>query len=419
MINSSVRKGVMLMAAFALISGCVTPPRADPSASPATALLRGGSPTARMNASDPNISNVVAQIMARASASADGSFDILSVSGGGARGAFGAGSLVGLSRAGRRPQFEIVTGVSAGALIAPFAFLGSDWDPQLSAAFAGSQSSALMRPRGLAALFSPGVFSARPLKERVDRFVTLEMIDAVANESRQGRYLLVQTTDLDAQAAVLWNMGEIAEIGGESARTLFRDVLLASSSVPGVFPPVMFDVEADGRRNQEMHVDGGVVSPFVLTPLIAMLWRDEPDTQILPGNLFIFLNGPFAAEMKATPRNTASIVSRSFETSQMYQARTSLAIVTEFARKRQLNFRFTYIPSQFGASGSLDLKQEELISLFNHAATNAETGEIWWTIEDLIEGNALTPGGDFEPAAGRKRESDRTHGDTQMTETAN
>ncbi len=415
MFDAGVPKRLILVVAFAALSGCVTPPRADPPPSPAEALLPGFPPAARLNAADPEISNNVTQLMAQASASADSSFDILSLSGGGARGAFGAGLLVGLARAGERPRFEIVTGVSAGALIAPFAFLGAEWDPQLTAAFTGAQSRTLMSPRGLGALFSPGVFSARPLRDLVDQFVTMELVDAIARESRGGRYLLVQTTDLDAQAAVLWNMGEIAEVGGEAARALFRDVLLASSSVPGVFPPVMFDVETNGQRSQEMHVDGGVVSSFVLTPLIAVFWRDEPAPQITPGNLFIILNGPLAAELKPTPRNTVPIVSRSFETSQMHQARASLAIVTEFARTHQLHFQFTFIPSEFDAAGSLDLAQEELNSLFNHALTNAETGEIWWSVDELFGDAGLAPWIDLQDAT-PKEISNKARGDRQMKE---
>ncbi len=383
--DASILKTMMLVTTFALLSGCVTPLRTGPPPSPAAARLDHFPPAVRLNAAHPDISNMVAELLERASASADNSFDILSLSGGGARGAFGAGSLVGLTRAGKRPQYEVVTGVSAGALIAPFAFLGPAWDPSMTTAFTATQSSTLMSPRGLGALFSPGIFSARPLRERIDQFVTMELVDAIAHESRQGHLLFVQTTDLDAQAAVLWNMGEIAKVGGDAARALFRDALLASASVPGVFPPVMFNVEVDGRRFQEMHVDGGVASPFVLTPLIAALLYEEPDPQIFLGNLFLILNGSLAAELETTPRNTVPIVSRSFETSQMYQVRASLAIAMEFARQRHLKFQFTFIPSEFNASGSLDMTQEELTSLFNHAAQNAVTGDIWLGVDQIID----------------------------------
>ncbi|NOX93983.1 MAG: hypothetical protein GXP04_02480 [Alphaproteobacteria bacterium] len=409
----SPMKGLILVMTLTVLSGCVTPPRTGPPPTPAAALLNGFPPTARLNAADPKISRAVAEFMERASASADSSFDILSLSGGGARGAFGAGFLVGLTRAGKRPQFEIVSGVSAGALIAPFAFLGSEWDPQMTAAFTGAQSRKLMSPRGLAALFSPGLFSARPLRERVDQFVTIELVNAVARESRRGRFLLVQTTDLDAQAAVLWNMGEIARSGGEAARELFRDVLLASAAVPGVFPPVMFNVETNGQRFQEMHVDGGVASPFVLTPLIAALLRDESDPQIFPGNLFLILNGPLAAELEATPRNTVPIVSRSYETGQMYLARESLVIVKEFARRRHLKFQLIFIPPEMNTTGSLDMAQEDLASLFNGAVQSVATGDIWVNVDELIGNIEFTPSVDMEHTMPLENKGNNTQGDMQ------
>lgn len=384
--------GRALMAVFmVLLAGCVTPSRFGPPPAPAAALIAGIPPAARLNAADPEVTDHVAGLMARASASADGSFDILALSVGGARGAFAAGLIVGLTQADDRPDYEIVTGVSAGALAAPFAFLGPDWDPQLTAAFTDAEPGALLSLRGLGALFSPGVYSARPLRERVDAFVTIELIEAVARESRRGRFLLVQTTDLDAQSAVLWNMGAIAEAGGRRARELFRDVLLASASVPGVFPPVVFDVEFDGAPRQEMHVDGGVISSFVLTPLIAAKWRDEKIPATLPGRFYLILNGPLSSQVETVPRNTIPIVSRSFETSQMHQARASIAIVAEFAAKHGLEFQFTFIPSGFDDTNALDLTQKEMAALFEKAADFAKHKDIWWRLNELIDSDALAP----------------------------
>lgn len=399
MFDIEIPKRMLLATTIALLSGCVTPSRFDAPSSPAAALIPGLPPAARLNAGDPEISDTVADLMARASASADDSFDILSLSGGGARGAFGAGLLVGLTRIGQRPRYEIVTGVSAGALAAPFAFLGADWDSQLTAAFTGAQPRSLLRMRGVAALFGPGVYSAKPLHELVDEFVTMELIEAVARESRRGRFLLVQTTDLDAQAAVLWNMGKVAEPGNTRARELFRDILLASASVPGVFPPVIFNVESDGHPHQEMHVDGGVISSFVLTPLIAAMWREEGATITRPGNLYLILNGPLSSQVQTTPRNTIPIVSRSFETSQMHQARASIAIVAEFARKHGLEFQFTFIPSGFDDATALDLTREEMTELFNKASEQPEAADIWWSWDELVASDVLAPWMDLEQSA--------------------
>ena len=190
----------------------------------------------------------------RRAASIDGTVNILALSGGGAGGAFGAGALVGLSRRGVRPQFDIVTGVSAGALIAPFPFLGSGCDAQLTDAFSGARTQHLLGSRGIGALFRPGIYENRPLVDLVDHFATDDLIQAVAQQAATGRLLLVATTDLDTQETVIWDMGWIAARGGDEARVLFRNVLVASASIPGVFSPIVIRVQKAGVRYDEMHV---------------------------------------------------------------------------------------------------------------------------------------------------------------------
>src|SRR5689334_14280174 len=145
--------------------------------------------------------------------SLDGPLNILALSGGGAGGAFGAGALVGLTQRGGRPQFDIVTGVSAGALIAPFAFLGSAWDAQLANAFSGARTEHLLDSRGIGPLLRPGIYGSESLVDLVDDFVTDELILAVAQQAEQGRLLLVATTDLDKEETVIWDMGRIAAHG--------------------------------------------------------------------------------------------------------------------------------------------------------------------------------------------------------------
>src|SRR5271168_2734897 len=169
--------------------------------------------------------------------------NILALSGGGADGAFGAGALVGLTRSASRPQFSVVTGVSTGALIAPYAFLGPDWDDQLVEIYTSGRAEHLLHSRGLAALFGSSLYSGTPLKQLVDRYATDALIQAVAREASTGRLLLVATTDVSTGEPVIWDLGSIAMNGGASAKALFRDVLVASASVPGLFPPVVIRVQ--------------------------------------------------------------------------------------------------------------------------------------------------------------------------------
>lgn len=199
-------------------------------------------------------------------AAGSGPLNVLAISGGGASGAFGADALVGLSRRGNRPEYQIVTGVSAGALIAPFAFLGSAWDRQLTEAFSGTRSERLLQPRSMPwmgwihALLGRSVYRCEPLEDLVNQFATKEMLQAIAVEAAKGRLLLVATTDLDSEQSVIWNLGAIAAQGGEGARRLFSRVLVASASIPGLFPPVIIPVEELGASFDEMHVDGATTA---------------------------------------------------------------------------------------------------------------------------------------------------------------
>lgn len=193
-------------------------------------------------------------------ASGGGTVNVLALSGGGSGAAFGAGALTGLSKAGTRPYFHVVTGVSAGALTAPFAFLGPTWDDELTESFSGQRSANLVQFSVTGLLFGSSIFRGKPLADLVNHYATEEMLQAIAVEAAKGRLLLIATTDLDSERTVIWDMGAIAMHGGPEALQLFRQVLIASASIPGLFPPVMIPVETSGTILEEMHVDGSTTA---------------------------------------------------------------------------------------------------------------------------------------------------------------
>jgi hypothetical protein len=174
----------------------------------------------------------------------------LAMSGGGADGAFSAGVLTGWTQSGKRPDFTMVTGVSIGALIAPYAFLGSKFDEELRKNLTTVTGADIFEDRSTHESF----FDTWPLRRLIEKRVTAELVAGVAAEHRKGRRLLVVTTNVDAGRRVVWDMGAIAQKGDEAALKLFRDVLLASSAIPGFFQPVLIEVEANGKKFQEMHV---------------------------------------------------------------------------------------------------------------------------------------------------------------------
>jgi Patatin-like phospholipase len=192
----------------------------------------------------------------------------LAISGGGDDGAFGAGLLVGWSDRGDRPEFDVVTGVSTGALSAPFAFLGRAYDPQLKAVYTETSAGDIFVKRAplLGAIAGDALTDNTPLREMISRRVDDELVRRIAEEYAKGRLLFILTTNLDQGRPVIWNIGAIAASKNPKARELIVEVLLASTSIPVVFPPVMLNVTVGGERYQEMHVDGGTIAQAFLYP---------------------------------------------------------------------------------------------------------------------------------------------------------
>ncbi len=193
--------------------------------------------------------------------------NLLAISGGGEDGAFGAGLLCGWSEQGSRPVFDLVTGVSTGALTAPFAFLGPAYDAQLKAVYRQVQPADILEKRGLLlAVFDDALADSTPLFRLISQYLDTAMLRDLASAYDQGQSLLIATTDLDAQQPVIWKIGAIAQSGHPKAAETIRKVLLASAAVPAAFPPAMFDVTMNGKPHREMHVDGGAMAQVFLYP---------------------------------------------------------------------------------------------------------------------------------------------------------
>jgi len=228
----------------------------------------------------------------------------LALSTGAEDGAYGAGFLNGWSASGQRPEFSVVTGVSSGAIIAVYAFAGPKYDATLRKAYTSVRAADIFEVRAT----PESIVDTWPLERLVQQHVTTELLDDIAAQHRQGRRLFVVTTNLDAGRAVVWDMGAIAARGGDPALVLFRKVVLASSSIPAVFPPVLIEAEANGRRFQEMHVDGGVNGPIYVAPESYLLSSDH---RLPASKLYIVINGKLSNEFAQTGRTMASILGRS------------------------------------------------------------------------------------------------------------
>jgi hypothetical protein len=302
-------------------------------------------------------------------------FNILALSGGASGGAYGAGVLTGLSKADKRPEFAIVTGVSTGALIAPLAFLGSAWDERLTDAYVGGHAAELLSLKGFAGL-GPSLFKGEGLDALVSPFIDEVVINAVAREHARGRRLLIATTNLDNQKATIWDMGAIAAKGGEASVRLFRDVLIASATVPGLFPPKLFDVEAGGVRYQEMHVDGGVAAPLFLMPDALLHWRNLGQ-RMRRGRVYVIVNTVLEPSPRSTPPGVASIMGRSFETMLRFSYRQALSLASGFCARHNLPLSVASIPSSFDHLNMLKFDTVTMRSIFDEAERLAMTDSVW------------------------------------------
>lgn len=360
---------MLLPAVFLTLGACQTIPRPVFDA----ADLAAASPPWRYDfRTEGERTRFVRETINAQNAAHDGAFDILALSGGGANGAYGAGVMVGWSQAGNRPDFEVVTGVSTGALIAPFVFAGRRFDPALEHAYTSGQTDQLLKSRGLYALLLPGVFKPEPLTNLVLNNISPELLAAIAEEHRKGRRLYVSTTSLDTQTQVVWDMGAIAQRDDPGSRLLFVNVLIASASIPGAFPPVLLDVEHQGRRIQELHVDGGTVSSFLVVPQALLL--DTPSNRPLgDARIWIVVNGQWDPRFEVARISAVSIAARSFDTMMKALQRSDLTAVTQFAHRHNMTLSVAAIPDEVEAN-TLDFTQAHMTALFQAGEAQAMAG---------------------------------------------
>jgi predicted acylesterase/phospholipase RssA len=305
--------------------------------------------------------------------------NLLALSGGADDGAFGAGLLVGWSAQGSRPEFDLVTGISAGALIAPFAFLGRSHDDKLAGLFTSYSADQIYQANILSGLFGGNALAdSAPLARLIEHYVDTRFLRSIAVERAKGRFLLVGTTNLDAQRPVYWDMGRIAQKGDARALDLFRKVLLASASIPGIFPPVLVEVEAGGHLYQEMHVDGGTTREVFFT--IADFRFKEIDKAIgvdVKRRLWIIRNGKLDPEYKAMPETTLAIAQRSLETLTKSRGIGDLVRMYGRARADQIDYNLAAIPADFDAPHPKPFDRAYMQELFDRGLAMGRAGYPW------------------------------------------
>ncbi len=272
----------------------------------------------------------------------------LALSSGGADGAFGAGLLNGLSESGKRPDYAAVTGVSTGALMAPFIFAGQKYDGALRDAYTKVSAADIFEVGGTGESF----VDSWPLKELIAKQITPALLADIAAAHKSGRRLFVVTTNIDAERSIVWNMGAIAAhasgtAGGDDALKLFRSVLLASSAIPGGFPPVLINVEANGKPFQEMHVDGGVGGQFFVAPAATL--SPTSDDKIPATQIYLVANSGLEPEFSIVERTTPSILTSTVSAAVKVDTRLMIDRVYAAAKRGGIDFNVASMPPDFSA----------------------------------------------------------------------
>ncbi len=305
----------------------------------------------------PHADAYVKKVWAQKRASRSGSYtkdgrpvvNYLAISGGGSDGAYGAGLIGGWTASGKRPKFDVVTGVSTGALTAPFAFLGPKYDKAMKHVYTQTSTKdvAILRPvRGL--IGGDALASNAPLAKVIAHYVNDDFLREVAAEHGKGRRLLIGTTNLDAERPVVWDMGEIAASGSPGSLQLFRDVLLASAAIPAVFPPAYVKVAANGAVHDEMHVDGGATRQVFLMPTQFMSKVFDPRSGVKPvRRAYIIRNGRVTPSYKPVKSKTLAIAGRAVSSLIKAQGVGDLYELYEFSQVNNIDYNLAYIPGDF------------------------------------------------------------------------
>ena len=289
----------------------------------------------------------------------------LALSAGGGDGAFGAGLLTGLSASGQRPGFRVVTGVSTGALMAPFVFIGASRDENLRHAYTTINAGDIFEM----APTRDSLLNSWPLRKMIEKAVTPQLLSEVAAEQRKGRRLFVITVNVDSGRPVVWNMGAIAVQGGGEAVRLFRQVLLASASVPGIFPAVYIDVESPGGKAfREMHADGGIYAQFYVAPESILLRAGA-----LPAtDLYVIVNGKLRSDFVVTDSGALSILARSMSVAATTAIRGQLLHTYFAARHQNIGFHAAMVAPTFIEEGHGPFNPTAMQALFQFGKKQGE-----------------------------------------------
>lgn len=375
----------LFLALTLVVAGCASVKRLPPPDDPSALGMLPGYPPVRFWGDDTPPHNEARTELLRTQVQSDPGYDkdmpvhFLALSGGGQKGAYGAGILTGWSAAGTRPEFRMVTGISTGALIAPFAFLGPEYDAAMTDMYTKFSTKDVLKKRFVAGFISgDSVTDNAPLRDIMKTYLTDKEIERIAKEHARGRRLFVGTTNLDAQRPVIWDIGAIASTDRFDARELIIDVLLASAAFPGGFPPVYFTVERNGHVYDELHVDGGVTTQVFVSP-VAFEMEEALHSVGLFGQAHVYLirNSKVAPKIAHVKPKTVPILTQSLSTLLRAQGLGDMYRIYQDAQINNMEYNGAYIPDDFREETEELFDIGYMTELFEHGYGQALNGFPW------------------------------------------
>jgi len=316
----------------------------------------------------------------------DATIDILAISGGGSKGAYGIGLLNGWNDAGDLPTFKLVTGISTGALIAPFAFLGGDYLDIVADFYTNVTDEDIFKKKSIRnIIYSDSLASSEPLRALVRENINEELINKVAEEHKKGRRLYIGTTNLDANRLVIWNMGHIAEIGGPRAVELFQNIMLASAAVPAALPPVYISMEADGETYDQMHVDGGAsVEVFFYGAILdiesgieTLEIEENLSIEKQKVRLFIIRNSIIQPDYKPVKPRILDISARAMTNLIGSQGIGDLYRIYVISKRDGFDYNLAALPDDYSYQSKANFDPVEMAMLYKMGYEAAKNGYPW------------------------------------------
>ncbi len=300
---------------------------------------------------------------------------VLAISAGGEDGAFGAGALNGWSTTGQRPEFDLVTGISSGALIAPFAFVGAEYDETLKQIFTEHDAGDIMRLRPNQALFQGSLYDTEPLAELIKDFTPDAFLEKVAKRHAEGGRLFIVTSEVETARAYVWNMGAIAQAGQYS---LFRQVMRASGALPGLFSPVVLQFTAGGKTYEEKHIDGGIHMPFLAVPSFAFTTTDQ---KLHGGHIYLIINNTLKPAPLAVSQSALGISQHALTTMGRANTLSAVNATQMFATENTIRLSVTSIDPNANIvyDPSERFNSDYMNELFMHGLGRAKNDNLWQT----------------------------------------